>query len=115
MDCYELLAETIASYMLSDSLTEFPTITGVYVSSMGVVFCLAHYVRNNLIACFIQIKILVGLIGGILSLVLFLSFSERDAFRVGLEIPFLLRSLELPPRIAEPSHRPPASSNNLLG
>ena len=104
---YELLAGTIASYMLGDSVTQFSTIIGVYLFSMGLGSYLARYVRKDLIACFIQIEILVGLIGGVSSLVLFLAFSELDAFRVvlyswvvvigilvGLEIPFLLRILE---------------------
>ena len=104
---YELLAGTIASYMLGDSVTQFSTIIGVYLFSMGLGSYLARYVRKDLIACFIQIEILVGLIGGISSLVLFLAFSELDAFRVvlyswvtvtgilvGLEIPFILRILE---------------------
>ena len=104
---YELLAGTIASYMLGDSVTQFSTIIGVYLFSMGLGSYLARYVRKDLIACFIQIEILIGLIGGVSSLVLFLAFSELDAFRVvlyswvavtgtlvGLEIPFLLRILE---------------------
>ncbi len=104
---YELLAGTIASYVLGDSVTQFSTIIGVYLFAMGVGSYLSRYFRRDLIAAFIQIEILVGLIGGVSSLVLFLAFSELDAFRVvlyawvsvtgilvGLEIPFLLRILE---------------------
>ena len=104
---YELLAGTIASYVLGDSVTQFSTIIGVYLFAMGIGSYLSRYFRRDLIAAFIQIEILVGLIGGVSSLVLFLAFSELDAFRVvlyawvavtgilvGLEIPFLLRILE---------------------
>ena len=104
---YELLAGTIASYVLGDSVTQFSTIIGVYLFAMGVGSYLSRYFRRDLIAAFIQIEILVGLIGGVSSLVLFLAFSELDAFRVvlyswvaatgilvGLEVPFLLRILE---------------------
>ena len=104
---YELLAGTIASYMLGDSVTQFSTILGVYLFSMGVGSYLSRYFHKDLIAGFIQIEILVGLIGGVSSLVLFLAFAELDAFRVvlyswvavtgilvGLEIPFVLRILE---------------------
>ena len=104
---YELLAGTIASYVLGDSVTQFSTIIGVYLSSMGLGSYLSRYFRKDLIASFIQIEILVGLLGGVSSLVLFLAFAELDAFRVvlyswvgaigilvGLEIPFLLRILE---------------------
>ena len=104
---YELLAGTIASYMLGDSVTQFSTIIGVYLFSMGLGSYLSRYFRKDLIAGFIQIEILVGLIGGVSSLVLFLAFAEFDAFRVvlytwvtvtgilvGLEIPLVLRILE---------------------
>ena len=104
---YELLAGTIASYVLGDSVTQFSTIIGVYLFSMGLGSYLSRYFQQNLIAIFIQIEILVGLIGGLSSFVLFLAFAELDAFRVvlyswagitgilvGLEIPFLLRILK---------------------
>ena len=104
---YELLAGTIASYMLGDSVTQFSTIIGVYLFSMGLGSYLSRYIRKDLIADFIQIEILVGLVGGVSSLVLFLAFAEFDAFRVvlyswvtvtgilvGLEIPLVLRILQ---------------------
>ena len=104
---YELLAGTIASYMLGDSVTQFSTIIGVYLFSMGLGSYLSRYFRRDLIAVFIQIEILVGLVGGLSSFVLFLAFSQVDSFRVvlyswvtvigilvGLEIPFVLRILK---------------------
>ena len=104
---YELLAGTIASYMLGDSVTQFSTIIGVYLFSMGLGSYLSRYFRRDLIAVFIQIEILVGLIGGLSSFVLFLAFAQVDSFRVvlyswvtvigilvGLEIPFVLRILK---------------------
>ena len=78
---YELLAGTIASYMLGDSVTQFSTIIGVYLFSMGLGSYLSRYFHKDLIAVFIQIEILVGLIGGLSSLVLFMAFAELDAFR----------------------------------
>ena len=104
---YELLASTIASYLLGDSVTQFSTIIGVYLSSMGVGSYLSRYFRRDLVTRFIEIEILVGVIGGISSPVLYFAFAEIDAFRVvlygwvtatgvlvGLEIPFLIRILE---------------------
>ena len=104
---YELLAGTIASYVLGDSVTQFSTIIGVYLFSMGLGSYLSRYFHKDLIAVFIQIEILVGLIGGLSSLVLFMAFAELDAFRVvlyswvaltgilvGLEIPLVLRILK---------------------
>ena len=104
---YELLSGTIASYLLGDSVTQFSTVIGVYLFSMGVGSYLSRYFQKELIARFIEIEILVGLVGGLSSPVLFLAFSEIGAFRVvlygwvtatgvlvGLEIPFLIRILK---------------------
>ena len=51
---YELLAGTIASYVLGDSVTQFSTIIGVYLFSMGLGSYLSRYFRQDLIAVFIQ-------------------------------------------------------------
>ncbi len=104
---YELLSGTIASYLLGDSVTQFSTVIGVYLFSMGVGSYLSRYFHRDLIARFIEIEILVGLVGGLSSPVLFFAFSELGAFRivlytwvtatgvlVGLEIPFLIRILK---------------------
>ena len=104
---YELLAGTIASYLLGDSVTQFSTVIGVYLFSMGVGSYLSRYFRRDLIVRFIEVEILVGLVGGLSSPVLFFAFGEVAAFRVvlygwvtatgvlvGLEIPFLIRILK---------------------
>ena len=104
---YELLAGTIASYLLGDSVTQFSTIIGVYLFAMGVGSWLSRFVLKDLVTMFVRIEILVGLIGGLTSPVLFLAFAEVSAFRVilygwvtltgilvGLEIPLLMRILE---------------------
>ena len=104
---YELLAGTIASYLLGDSVTQFSTIIGVYLFSMGVGSFWSRYFHRDLVTRFIEIEILVSVVGGISSPVLFFAFSEIDTFRlvlygwvaatgilVGLEIPFLIRILE---------------------
>jgi len=104
---YELLAGTIASYLLGDSVTQFSIVIGVYLFSMGVGSYLSRHVHRDLLVRFIEIEILVGLVGGLSSPVLFFAFSEVGAFRVvlygwvtvtgvlvGLEIPFLIRILK---------------------
>ena len=104
---YELLAGTIASYLLGDSVTQFSTVIGVYLFSMGVGSYLSRYFRRDLLVRFIEVEILVGLVGGLSSPVLFFAFGEVGAFRVvlygwvtatgvlvGLEIPFLIRILK---------------------
>ena len=104
---YELLAGTIASYLLGDSVTQFSTVIGVYLFSMGVGSYLSRYFQRDLITRFIEIEILVGVVGGLSSPLLFFAFGDVGAFRVvlygwvtatgvlvGLEIPFLIRILK---------------------
>jgi spermidine synthase len=104
---YELVAGTQASYLLGDSVTQFSTIIGVYLFAMGVGSFLSKYFHHNLLAWFIRIELLVGVIGGFSSTILFLVFPLVDSFRmilytlvfttgmlVGLEIPLLMRILK---------------------
>ncbi|MGA2779328.1 MAG: polyamine aminopropyltransferase [Steroidobacteraceae bacterium] len=104
---YELVAGTLASYLLGDSVTQFSTIIGAYLFSMGVGSWLSRYVRNDILDVFVRVEILVGVVGGCSAAVLFLLFSEVTHFRValyglvgligilvGLEIPLLIRLLE---------------------
>src|ERR1044072_8556667 len=101
---YELVAGTLASYLLGDSVTQFSTIIGVYLFSMGVGSFLSKYFDKGLLQWFIKIELLVGLIGGFSSAILFLCFPLAASFRlvlyalvfltgvlVGLEIPLLMR------------------------
>jgi len=104
---YELVAGTLASYVLGDSITQFSIIIGLYLFSMGVGSWLSKYFEDQLLRWFIQIELLVGLIGGFSSAILFLTFPIAASFRlilyalvfltgllVGLEIPLLLRILK---------------------
>ncbi|MEO3408101.1 polyamine aminopropyltransferase [Mucilaginibacter sp. CAU 1740] len=104
---YELIAGTLASYLLGDSVTQFSTIIGVYLFSMGVGSWVSKYFDKNLLGWFIRIEILVGLVGGTSSSILFLVFESVSSFRiilyglisitgilVGLEIPILMRILK---------------------
>ena len=104
---YELVAGTLASYLLGDSVMQFSTIIGVYLFSMGIGSFLSKYISGNLLHWFVRIELLVGLIGGFSSTVLFLVFPIASSFQVvlyglvgitgvlvGLEIPLLMRILE---------------------
>jgi predicted membrane-bound spermidine synthase len=44
---YELLAGTLASYLLGDSVTQFSTIIGTYLFAMGVGSWCSRYVKRN--------------------------------------------------------------------
>jgi spermidine synthase len=104
---YELLASTIASYLLGDSVTQFSTIIGVYLFAMGIGSWCSRYAKRDELRLFIRAEILIALIGGWAAALLFLMFPVIDQFRVllyalvvgigflvGLEIPLLMRILK---------------------
>ncbi|MGI5844881.1 MAG: polyamine aminopropyltransferase [Candidatus Xenobium sp.] len=106
---YELLAGTLASYLLGDSVLQFSTVIGTYLFAMGVGSWFSKFVVRGLLARFIQLQIMVGLLGGLSAPLLFLTFGHASAgaFRlllylvvfllgmlVGLEIPLILRILK---------------------
>ena len=103
---YELVAAATASYLLGDSITQFSTVIGSYLFAMGIGSYLSRFVGRGLASRFVQIEILVGLVGGWSATALFLAFVQTPYFRfvlyglvgltgilVGLEIPLLLRLL----------------------
>lgn len=104
---YELIAGSMASYLLGDSVTQFSLVIGAYLSAMGVGSWLSRYVERDLLGRFVEIEVAVGLIGGFGAMVLFGAFTYASSFRialyahiglvgalVGLELPLLLRILE---------------------
>jgi spermidine synthase len=104
---YELIAGALASYLLGDSVTQFSTVIGTYLFSMGIGSYLSRFVGRGLVAKFVRIELAVGLIGGSSAAALFLVFSYLASFKlvlyffvgvigilVGLEIPLLLRILQ---------------------
>ena len=104
---YELIAGTLASYLLGDSVTQFSTVIGCYLFAMGIGSWLTRYVTKNLLGFFITVEILVGLVGGCSAALLFVLFEHVYSFRlllygivsvigilVGFEIPLLLQILK---------------------
>jgi spermidine synthase len=104
---YELLAGTVASYVLGDSVTQFSLIIGIYLSALGVGAWLSRFLENDLAARFVDVELAVALIGGLSAPLLFLGFSRLTWFRlflylvvfaigvlVGLELPILMRILK---------------------
>jgi len=78
---YELVAGTLASYLLGDSVKQFSFIIGVYLFSMGVGSYFSKFLTRNMLNTFVEIEILVGLIGGLSSVVLFLLFESVYSFK----------------------------------
>ena len=104
---YELLAGTVASYVLGDSVTQFSLIIGLYLSALGVGAWLSRFLERDLAARFVDVELAVALIGGLSAPMLFLGFSRLEWFRlflflvvfaigvlVGLELPILMRILK---------------------
>lgn len=104
---YELLAGTLASYVLGDSVTQFSLIIGIYLFAMGVGSWLSRFIDKGLGRRFVDIELAVAILGGFSAPLLFLTFSRVNYFYVvlyflvfaigvfvGLEIPLLLRILK---------------------
>jgi spermidine synthase len=104
---YELLAGTLASYVLGDSVTQFSLIIGIYLFAMGVGSWLSRFIEKGLARRFIEIELGVAVLGGFSAPLLFLTFAQVTYFYVvlyflvfaigvlvGLEIPLLMRILK---------------------
>lgn len=101
---YELLAGTLASYVLGDSVTQFSLVIGVYLSAMGVGAWLSGFIGEGVARRFVEIELGVALIGGVSAPLLFLAYGRIGYFSlflfgtvsligvlVGLELPLLMR------------------------
>src|SRR2546430_2094688 len=82
---YELAAGALASYVLGDSVLQFSTVIGAYLFAMGLGSYLSRWFERQLIAHFLRIELLVGLIGGLMPAALFaLHTAAAPSFRVAL-------------------------------
>ncbi|MBA3499979.1 MAG: polyamine aminopropyltransferase, partial [Deltaproteobacteria bacterium] len=104
---YELLAGTLGSYLLGDSVTQFSLVIGLYLSAMGVGAWLSRRLEKHLAARFLEVELAVAVIGGLSAPILFMAFGSTSQFQlvllgfvfvigtlVGLEIPLIMRLLE---------------------
>jgi spermidine synthase len=104
---YELLAGTVASYVLGDSITQFSLIIGLYLSALGAGAWLSRFIDRELAARFVDVELAVALAGGLSAPLLFLGFARLGWFQlflylivfvigtlVGLELPILMRILK---------------------
>ena len=104
---YELLAGTLASYVLGDSVTQFSLIIGVYLSALGAGAWVSSFVKKNVARTFVEVELGVALLGGTSAPLLFLCFAKLTWFLpvlygvvfgigvlVGLELPLLMRILK---------------------
>jgi spermidine synthase len=104
---YELLAATLSSYLLGNSVAQFSLVIGVFLSSMGLGSYLSRFVKGAALPRLLAVEFLVGLIGGAMGLVGFFAFAWTSLYvpvllgltavigtLVGLEIPLVLMVLE---------------------
>ncbi len=103
---YELLAGSLASHLLGDSITQFSTVIGAYLFAMGIGSAISRHVDRE-IETFVRVEILIAVFGGTAAAGLSLLYAfAPDSFRlamylvvillgtlVGLEIPLVMRIL----------------------
>ena len=92
---------------MGDSVTQFSTVIGAYLFAMGIGSWFSGYIERRLALRFVQIELLVGVLGGLSAGILFFVFTWAEGpFRlalyllvlglgvlVGLEIPLVMRIL----------------------
>ncbi len=104
---YELVAGTLSSYVLGDSVTQFSLIIGIYLFAMGIGSWLSRFIEKNIPEKFVDIELAVAVLGGFSAPLLFFAFAKLSYFAivlygivfgigtlVGLEIPLLMRILK---------------------
>ena len=104
---YELIAGTLASYVLGDSVAQFSFVIGLYLFAMGLGSYLSRFVEHRLLERFVEIELGIALVGGLSAPILFAVYAAGGVFRialyfivvlvgtlVGLEIPILIRLLK---------------------
>ena len=104
---YELIAGTISSYLLGDSVFQFSIVIGLFMTAMGLGAFLSRYIERQLERAFVITQIALGLVGGLAAPALFFAFAFVDNYEaflvlicvvigtlVGLEIPLVTRILQ---------------------
>lgn len=105
---YELIAGTITSYFLGNSVLQFSLTIGVFLFAMGIGSSLSARVEGNLTGVFIVAEVAISLLGGFFSLIMFSLYAcASESFYacflilllvigglIGLEIPLLIRMVK---------------------
>lgn len=104
---YELIIGTVSSYLLGNSVYQFSLTIGFFMFAMGIGSYLSKFLGRDLVQNFVLVEVVLAMIGGVCSLVLFFTFPFAPALYkvvmfgfifvigalVGLEIPLLTRIL----------------------
>ncbi len=107
---YELLISTTSSYFLGDSIKQFSITIGVYMAAMGVGSFISRIFQKNLLLRFIEVELLLGIVGGCSVPILYYTFANASYAQfslvmillivaigvlTGLEIPLLTRIMKV--------------------
>lgn len=105
---YELLISTTSSYFLGDSIKQFSITIGIYLAAMGLGSYLSRLLGGQLILRFIEVEVLLSLVGGSSVPILYFVFANSTythfnlvmilmitliGLLTGLEVPLLSRIL----------------------
>ncbi len=104
---YQLAIGTVSTYLAGNSTFQYSLTIGLFMSAYGIGSFASTRVENRLLDWFIWTEVLLGFLGGISSLTLFLLYGGTEYFEVGriglilgigsligLEIPLLIRLSE---------------------
>lgn len=102
---YELIAATLSSYLLGDSVRQFSLVIGVFLAAMGLGAWASRFVAQALPG-FVWAQILLGVVGGFLAPVVYFSYALTGVVELplyamligigmlsGMEIPLIARVL----------------------
>ncbi len=104
---YQLIIGAISSYLLGNSVVQFSVTIGLFMFAMGIGSYFSKLFPDHLIDVFITVEVIISIIGGLSSLILFIAFPTFPSLYrgimylliiligslVGLEIPILTRIL----------------------
>ena len=104
---YELIIGTVSSYLVGNSVYQFSITIGLFMFAMGIGSYLSKKLFRNLVNAFIVVEVVIAIIGGLSSLLLFMAFPFLTPHYtlvmyalilvigalVGLELPLLTRIL----------------------
>jgi spermidine synthase len=101
---YELLLSSVSTYFLGSGILHFSVTIGLFMSAMGLGAYLSRYVRTQLLERFILIELVLGLAGGLSTLLLYVGYTFTTEYYlvafaitvllgacIGAEIPLLTR------------------------
>lgn len=103
---YELVAGTLSSYLIGDSVTQFSLVIGLFLTSMGIGSFFSGKITRDLPAWFVAVEVGAGLAGGLTALLAYAAFALTPWYTpvllllvvtvgtlVGFEIPLVVRIL----------------------